>query len=108
MLHICGDTTPILEDIVAIGPNCFSLESKVDLKIAKEILGGRICVAGNVAPTGVFLTGTPEEVVAEAKACVEAWGGGGGYLLTLGCDFPKEVPFENAMALMSLKGQGPS
>ena len=105
MIHICGNTTRILDDIVDIGPHCFSIESKVDLKKAKEIFGGKVCVAGNVAPTGAFLSGTPEEVVAEAKSCVEAWGKGGGYLLTLGCDFPKSVPFENAMALMSLKGK---
>ena len=106
MVHICGDSTEILEDIVAIGPNCFSLESKVDLRTAKEILGGHVCVAGNIAPTGAFLSGTPEEVVTEAKACVETWGRDGGYILTLGCDFPKEVPLENAMALMSLKEEG--
>jgi len=104
MIHICGDTTLVLEDIAEIAPSCFSLESKVDLRKAKEILGGKVCVAGNVTPTGAFLRGTPEEVVAEAKACIEAWGEGGGYVLTLGCDYPKNVPFENAMALMSLKG----
>ena len=104
MIHICGDTTGILEDIVDIGPNCFSLESKVDLNKAKEILGGKVCVAGNVAPTGVFFSGTPEEVIQEAQACVDTWGEGGGYLLTLGCDFPKTVPLANVMALMSFKG----
>ena len=106
MIHICGNTTPILEDIAEIGPNCFSLESKVDLRTAKEILGGRVCVAGNVAPTGAFMSGTPDEVITEAKACVEAWGKGGGYVLTLGCDFPKSVSLENVMALMSFKEQG--
>jgi uroporphyrinogen decarboxylase len=105
MIHICGDTTPILEDIAHIAPNCFSIESKVSLKEAKEILGGKVCVAGNVSPTGAFLSGTPEDVITEAKACVEAWGTGGGHLLTLGCDFVKNVPFGNAMALMSLKDQ---
>jgi len=104
-LHICGDTTRILEDIVDIGPNCFSLESKVDLNKAKDVLGGKVCVAGNVAPTDVFFSGTPEEVIQEAQACVDTWGEGGGYLLTLGCDFPKTVPLANVMALMSFKGQ---
>ncbi|MBW2104340.1 MAG: uroporphyrinogen decarboxylase family protein [Deltaproteobacteria bacterium] len=103
MIHICGDTTPILEDVAEIGPACFSLESKVDLHRAKEVLGGKVCVAGNVAPTGAFLSGTPEEVIREGKACIEAWGDGGGFVLTLGCDFPKNVPLENALALMSLK-----
>jgi uroporphyrinogen decarboxylase len=105
MFHICGNTTKVLEDIADIAPHCFSLESKVDLGKAKEILGGKVCVAGNVTPTGPFLSGTPEEVIAEAKACIEAWGRGGGHLLTVGCDFPKNVPLENIMALMSLKDQ---
>jgi uroporphyrinogen decarboxylase len=103
MIHVCGDTTKILADILDIGPNCFSLESKVDLGTAKSILGGHVCVAGNVSPTGAFLSGEPAEVVAEAKACIDTWGNGGGYLLSLGCDFPKSVPLENIMALMSLK-----
>ncbi len=103
MIHICGDTTQILEDIAEIAPSCFSLESKVDLQAAKKMLGRKVCVAGNVSPTGAFLSGKPEEVAAEARACMDAWGDGGGYVLTLGCDYPKNVPFENAMALMSLK-----
>jgi uroporphyrinogen decarboxylase len=104
MIHVCGDTTKILEDILDIGPNCFSLESKVDLRTAKSILGGHVCIAGNVSPTGAFLSGKPAEVIAEAKACIDAWGNAGGYILTLGCDFPKNVPLENIMALMSLRG----
>ena len=103
MVHICGNSTNILQDVLEIGPHCFSLENKVDLKTAKEILGGKVCVAGNVSPTGVFLSGNPGEVVKEAKDCLAAWGGEGGYILTVGCDFSKNVPLENMMALMSLK-----
>ena len=105
MIHICGNTSRIFEDIVNIGPNCFSVDQKVDLKKVKEILGGKVCVAGNVSPTGVFLSGTPEEVTNDASSCIEAWGGGGGYILTLGCDFPKHVPVDNMKALMSMKKQ---
>jgi uroporphyrinogen decarboxylase len=103
MIHICGNTSRILQDIVDIRPNCFSLDQKVHLRQAKEVLGGKVCVAGNVSPTGVFLNGRPEEVVAEAKNCVRAWGRGEGFILTLGCDFPKTVPLENILALMSMK-----
>jgi len=103
MVHICGDTTGILEDIVDIGPHCFSIDQKVDLKKAKEILGGKVCVAGNVSPSGAFLSGTPEEVINEANSCIQTWGKDGGFLLTLGCDFPKQVPIDNVKALMSLK-----
>jgi uroporphyrinogen decarboxylase len=105
MIHICGNSTKVLQDVLEIGPNCFSLENKVDLRAAKEILGGKVCVAGNVSATGSFLSGKPEEVVAEARSCLAIWGRGGGYILTVGCDFAKDVPRENMRALMSLKGR---
>lgn len=103
MIHICGNTSKILQDLLDIRPNCFSLEKKVALRQAKEVLGGKVCVAGNVSPTDAFLNGRPEAVVAEAKDCVKAWGKGGGFMLTLGCDFPKTVPLQNILALMSMK-----
>ena len=101
MIHICGDTTNIFGDILEIRPNCFSLESKVDLRKAQSVFGGQVCVAGNVSPTGAFLSGSPEEVIADTETCIEAWGDKGGYILTLGCDFPMNVPLENIKALMS-------
>jgi uroporphyrinogen-III decarboxylase len=79
------------------------LENKVDLKAAREILGGKVCVAGNVSPTGAFLSGRPEQVHEEARACLAAWGDNGGYILTVGCDFSKNVPLENMKALMSFR-----
>ena len=41
-------------------------------------------------------------------SCLEAWGNDPGFILTVGCDFPKEVPFENVKALMSLKSEAAS
>ncbi len=102
-IHICGNTTNLLSDILAIRPHAFSVENKVDLKNAKRVLGGKVCVVGNVSPTGPFLNGKPEEVIAEAKACLEAWGEEGGYILATGCDFSNPVPLENMLALMSIR-----
>lgn len=102
-LHICGNTTRILKDILIIRPDCYSLESKVDLGEARRILGGKVCVLGNVSPTGPFLNGKPEEVYNEARQCLAAWGEPVGYILTVGCDFPNTVPLENIKALMSFQ-----
>ena len=90
-------------DVLEIEPHCFSLENKVPLKTAKDVLGGKVCIAGNISPTGAFLTGRPEEVIDEAKSCLAVWGEDPGYILTVGCDFSKDVPLENMMALMSFK-----
>ena len=43
------------------------------------------------------------EIMFEGKECLKVWGDETGYMLTVGCDFPKKVPLENVMALMSLK-----
>jgi uroporphyrinogen-III decarboxylase len=87
-----------------MAPHAFSLEAKVDLGVAKEVLGGQVCVAGNVSPTEAFLNGSPDEVIAVAGNCLEIWGDDPGYILTVGCDFPKEVPLDNIKALMLFKG----
>lgn len=105
-LHICGNTTRILGDILTIRPDCFSIESKVSLLDARKILGGKVCVLGNISPTGAFLSGQPSEVLQEAEKCTKAWGDQPGYILTIGCDFPKEVPLENIKALMSFQKLG--
>ncbi len=103
MVHICGNSSQVLKDVLEINPHCFSLENKVDLRAARAILGGKVCVAGNVSPTGAFLSGKPEQVQEEARACLAAWGDDGGYILTVGCDFSKNVPLENMKALMSFR-----
>lgn len=102
-LHICGNTTRILEDILIIQPDCYSLESKVDLGEARRVLGKKVCVLGNVSPTGSFLNGKPEEVCCEVRKCLSVWGEPVGYILTVGCDFPNSVPLENIKALMSFQ-----
>jgi len=105
MIHICGDTSTILEHLARIHPDCFSLDQKVNLTEARRALGGKVCVAGNLSPTGAILNGMPADVTAEARDCLRAWGDGGGFILTLGCDYPKTVPIANIMALMSMKAE---
>ncbi len=54
MIHICGNTAKILEDVLDIGPHCFSLENKVPLKTAKEILGEKSAWPAMSRPPGLF------------------------------------------------------
>ena len=105
MIHICGDTSRILKSVLQIRPDCFSLDQKVDLLQAKEILCGKVCVAGNLSPTGAILNGKPDDVLAEARDCLRSWGQGPGFILTLGCDYPSAVPIRNVEALMSMKAE---
>lgn len=103
-LHICGDTTDKLESIAETGAHCFSLDYKVDLGTAKELIGHRVCLAGNVDPVSVLAHGDPEKVRSESQACIEAAGAGGGFILTGGCDLPPTVSMENLQTMLGMSG----
>lgn len=53
---------------------------QTDMHKAKDILGGKACIIGNV-PTSLMAAGTPEEVSAYCKDLVEYCGKDGGYIL---------------------------
>jgi uroporphyrinogen decarboxylase len=101
-LHICGNTTDKLEAIAETGASCFSLDYKVNLATAKERVGGKMALAGNVDPVSILNQKGPDEVRAAAQACIEAASAGGGFILTSGCDLPPTIPMDNLRALLDM------
>lgn len=99
-LHICGNTTDKLTLIAQTGADCFSLDYKVNLAKAKEVMGGKMCIAGNVDPVSYLYNGTPESVAEASAKCIADAAPGGGYILTSGCDLPPTVKMENIQAMM--------
>jgi uroporphyrinogen decarboxylase len=102
LLHICGNTSDKIDLIGVSGADCFSMDCKVDLGYAKEQLGGRMCIAGNVDPIGVMNQGTPEDVKSASEKCIYDAASGGGYILMPGCDIPPTVPYENIRAMLDV------
>lgn len=70
----------------------------VDMKKAKEILGKKVCIAGNLSPL-LVQNGTPEEVERECRILIETCKEGGGYILAGGASVNKAKP-ENMRAIM--------
>jgi len=99
-LHICGDTTLILEDMAKSGANCLSIDQPPDLAYAKEKVGHKVCLHGNVRTVNTLLTGKPAEVEREARECILKAAKGGGYMLGSSCDFPPMTPIENIKAMV--------
>jgi uroporphyrinogen decarboxylase len=56
---------------------------------------------GNIDPFGVLHKGTPEQVEAEVKACVEAGAPGGGFILGTQDSTLGDTPIENLHALVA-------
>jgi hypothetical protein len=63
--------------------SCMWVFDRTDMAKVKEAIGKRICIGGNV-PSGLLLTGTPEEVKAYCKNLIDVAGKGGGYLMCTG------------------------
>jgi len=97
ILHICGDTATRLEYIIAAGFDCFHFESKVDARRAKEIVGQRMSLLGNVNNPDTLLFGSPEDAYREASYAAEA----GVEILGPECAIPLRVPNENLKAIVA-------
>lgn len=100
-IHICGQTRKILKDVADAGFVSFSMDNMVDLAEAKELVGDRMFLLGNVDPVGVMYQKTPEEVSEAVKNCYhKAWDSPMGFAIHNGCDLPAGVPKENILAYM--------
>jgi uroporphyrinogen decarboxylase len=95
MLHACGDNTAVLEDFAATGAEIYEVDSKIDLGEAKRRIGDRVCLIGNLDPTGVLLRGSTEDVRRESERCIAAAASGGGFILGTGCFVPRDTPMDN-------------
>jgi len=98
ILHICGNTSDRLEQFIDTGCTVIFFDQKVDIAKAKEVLFGKMCFGGNVAPVHVLLNKTKEEVEQACKETIELAGKDGGYVLVPGCDIPPTISYENLKA----------
>ena len=96
VLHICGDTSKLLDSIRSSGATGLSVDQCMDLAVVKKVLGGEMSLIGNVSPTGSLLFGTPEQVGDESLACLNA----GGDVLAPGCGLAPRTPTENVRAMV--------
>lgn len=96
--HVCGDTTDRLDMLAGLGADVLSLDHKVDLKVARERLGDRVLL-GNVDPE-LLLSGSPKEVGAVSRKCIQDAGREGRFILSSGCLIPADAPFENVRAMV--------
>jgi uroporphyrinogen decarboxylase len=99
VLHICGNMTPVLELMADTGAQILELDHKVSLKAAKERVGHRVCLMGNLDPVELLWRGGPVAVNrAAAQAVTDT--GGRGFILGSGCEVPVEAPRENIQAMI--------
>lgn len=80
------------------GCDALSLDWTCDLKSARDQVGGRVALQGNLDPT-VLLT-SPDCIRQEVKRVLEAYGSGSGHIFNLGHGITPDVPPEHVGVLV--------
>ena len=95
-LHICGKTHPLWPRMLNLNIASYSVDNSEDLQKAKEILGKKYMLVGNVAPVDVMLNGTIDEVIETCRDCLMKGADiPMGYTLGTGCQVPIGTKREN-------------
>jgi uroporphyrinogen decarboxylase len=82
------------------GADALELDHFNDFAQVKKQIGARTCLEGNLDPARVMLQGTPEVVRQKSAELISIAGKGGGFILSPGCEVPRDTPPENMLALV--------
>ncbi|MCL4503014.1 MAG: uroporphyrinogen decarboxylase family protein [Deltaproteobacteria bacterium] len=100
VLHICGRTRRVINSMAESGADILSIDD-IDLLEAKQLVGDRVCLMGNISPADGMFKGNPE-IISEMvrEAVVKAGDNPKGYIVATGCEVPINTPHENMVAFL--------
>ena len=96
ILHICGDTDSIVDQMALCGADAISVEQKNHVAESREKVGPDMPILGNIDPYEVVVQGKPEDVDNAVKEAIA----NGVDAVWPGCDLWPLVPKENLEALV--------
>jgi [methyl-Co(III) methanol-specific corrinoid protein]:coenzyme M methyltransferase len=97
VLHICGDTNPIVDQMGDCGADALSVEERNDVAASRKLLGRDALILGNIAGYNVLAAGKPDDVEKAIKQAIA----NGVNAIWPGCDIWPEAPKENLEAMMA-------
>jgi len=84
VIHSCGNTTSLLEwfaDCGFDGVHPLEPTAGMDLSTAKQLVGERMCLIGNLDITHILVDSNRDEVFAAVRQAIHDAGQGGGFIL---------------------------
>lgn len=87
-----------LEDIAACGVDAVGLDWTVNLGRARERVGSRVALQGNLDPTVLFAS--PDAIRAQARAVLDSYGNHPGHVFNLGHGISQFTPPEHVAELV--------
>jgi len=108
LLHICGNTDLILQDMVKTQADCLELDQKTNAKLAHELFQDRAVFVGNIDPSGVLALGSPQLVQHKTRELLQQFADTPRFILNAGCAIPATTPSDNLHALIQTAREGVS
>jgi uroporphyrinogen decarboxylase len=100
ILHICGNTGLIIDDMIATGADGLELDYKTDPELAHLKMKDRLVFAGNIDPSAILARGTPETVRESTLNLLNIFRDTPRFILNAGCAIPPTTPSANLRALV--------
>jgi [methyl-Co(III) methanol-specific corrinoid protein]:coenzyme M methyltransferase len=97
VLHICGDTNDIIEEMAACGADALSVEKKNNMAETRRKLGPDALIFGQLDAYNTLCLGNPDSVANAVKESIDA----GVNALWPGCDIWPTVPKANMEMLVA-------
>ncbi len=108
MLHCCGKQMHLLRrcaedsDLNSVNPLEIPPMGDCTLAEAKQLVGHKLSLMGNLHTTDLMLRGTVEQVKAAARQAIDDAGQGGGFLLSTGDQCGRDTPDANLLAMVEV------
>ena len=87
-----------LESMAVTGADCLGLDWTVDIGAARQRVGDKVALQGNLDPA--ILLSTPAAVEKEVVNILQSYGKGSGHVFNLGHGITQHTPVENAAAMI--------
>ena len=95
LLHICGNTDLILEDMTGLGLDAVELDYKTSIHKIYETMHDKCTLFGTIDPSGVLTFGSLKEIEQKTVELLKVYQDCPRLVINAGCAIPKEAPHEN-------------
>lgn len=96
-LHVCGDISALLPTMAGLGIDILDCDWMVDIVRARQIMGDKITLTGNLDPVEKVMRSTPQQIHEDFTRLYEQVGNP--YFVNAGCEVPRDTPDENLAAM---------
>ncbi|SHJ08605.1 methyltransferase, MtaA/CmuA family [Desulfatibacillum alkenivorans DSM 16219] len=95
ILHICGDTAQVVDQMVKTGVGGVSFDNCMDLMAFEDQIPDDVSIIGNIDPVSIVERGSLEDIASETADLVSMMALKRNFVLSTGCAVPFSAPLEN-------------